>query len=438
MDELRQLPHSAEAEQAVIGSILLHGESISQALDILRTDDFYTEACRDMFSVMLSMFNAGSPIDPVTLLDELGKAGLAKTNSREFLSRLLTNTPTWKNIVQYANIVRDKAKLRGIAEAAADIAAAIAEGTATADEALDFAERRIYSLRTGRGSGGLTPVADIISDFYETLRDLAANGGAVSGLPTGLAMLDNTIMGLNKSDLILLASRPGVGKTSLALNMALAVAKKDPTKVIAYFTLEMSKEQIVARMLSGEAFIDSKKMRTGQLNPDDWRKLAQAVATISHTGIRVDDNSMLTVSEMNAQCRRIDNLGLIVIDYLQLMNSPNAENRLQAVSEMSRMMKIMARELAVPVLCLCQLSRASATRENKRPVLSDLRESGSLEQDADIVLGIYREDYYKSDTEDPNAAELIVLKNRHGETANIKLRWVPEFTTYTEQDDRYE
>jgi replicative DNA helicase len=245
-------------------------------------------------------------------------------------------------------------------------------------------------------------------------------------------------MGLNNSDLILLASRPGVGKTSMALNIALNVAKHQQDKVVAYFSLEMDKEQIVSRMLSGEAFVDSKKMRTGRLNSDDWRKIGAAVGILAKTGLRVDDNSMISVSEINAQCRRIDNLALVVIDYLQLMNAQGSENRLQAVSEMSRMLKIMARELNVPVLCLCQLSRASVQRTDKKPVLSDLRESGSLEQDADIVLGLYREDAVKSDAAEHNSGELIVLKNRHGETTSVKLQWLPEYTTYTEVEERYD
>ncbi|MDR0818370.1 MAG: replicative DNA helicase [Oscillospiraceae bacterium] len=440
MDTLQSLslPHDTTAEQAVIGSILMHGASIADVLDVLRPDDFYSETNREIFTVILSMFNYGQPIDAVTLIDEMRKQGVAKTNTPEYFTQLLSVTPTWRNVMTYAKIVSDKARVRAIAEAAGEISAKIAEGEGGAEEMLEFAERKIYALRQGRGAGGLTPVSDIILNVYDQLRELADSGSSISGLATGMSRLDNVIMGLNSSDLILLASRPGVGKTSLALNVLVNVAKHEPEKVAAYFSLEMSKEQLVSRILSGEAFIDSKKLRTGRLNADDWRRLGSAASILSKTGIRIDDNSMISVAEINSQCRRIDNLALVVIDYLQLMNSQGSENRLQAVSEMSRMMKLMAMELKVPVICCCQLSRASVQRENKRPVLSDLRESGSLEQDADIVLGLYREDAFKQDAEEHNSAELIVLKNRHGETTSVKLQWLPEYTTYTEVEERYD
>ncbi|MDR2530369.1 MAG: replicative DNA helicase, partial [Oscillospiraceae bacterium] len=348
-----------------------------------------------------------------------------------------TVTPTWRNVATYAKIVAEKSRLRSIALAAGEISAKIAEGVADADEMLEFAERKIYALRSGRSTGGLTPIGDVILGFYDQLKVLAESGGTLSGVPTGMSSLDTVLSGLNRSDLILLASRPGVGKTSLALNILVAAARHDRDKVAAFFSLEMSKEQIAARILSSQAFVDSHKLRTGRLTADDWRRMGGTASELSKTGIRIDDNSMISVAEIRAQCRRIDNLGIVVIDYLQLMNSKGSENRLQAVSEMSRTLKLMAMELKVPVLCLCQLSRASVQRENKRPVLSDLRESGSLEQDADIVLGIYREDAFKQDAAEHNSAELIVLKNRHGETTTVPLQWQPQYTTYTERDDRY-
>jgi len=434
----QSLPHDNTAEQAVIGSILVHGASAADVLTLLRPDDFYGDLNRDIFNAISTMFNYGKPIDAVTVLDEMRKQGIAKSNSEEYMRQLLLVTPTWRNVMQYAEIVADKSRLRSIAEAAGDISAKIAEGNASSSDMLEFAERKIYGLRQQRGNEGLKPISEILLSFYDQLRELADSGSAITGLTTGMPRLDNMISGLNKSNLILLASRPGIGKTSLALNMAITAARRDESKKVAYFSLEMPKEQIVSRMLSGIAFIDSKKLRTGRLNNDEWRKLAQAADLLSHTGLLVDDRSMISVSEINAECRRVENLSLVVIDYLQLMNSTNSENRLQAVSEMSRMMKIMAMDLNVPVVCLSQLSRASVQRENKRPVLSDLRESGSLEQDADVVLGLYREDAFKRDTTEHNSAELIVLKNRHGETGTVKLQWIPEFTTYTEVEDRYD
>lgn len=439
MDELfaRQMPHSAEGEQAVLGSVLIDSRCVSDVIAALKPTDFYIDINRELFEIICSMFNYSLPIDPVTLLDQMKQNGVYKANSQNYLIELMNVTPTAANVLQYAKIVRDKSLLRQIAEAASEISAIIAEGTGDSTEVLEAAERKIYALRQGRNTGGLEPVSSVVGNVYKQLGELAKTNGGIPGLPTGISDLDNIIMGLNKSDLILLASRPGVGKTSIALNIALHVAKHTG-KTVAIFSLEMSKEQLVTRLLSSEAYVDSKKLMTGRLNQEDWRRIAAAAAAISRTGLMIDDNSMLSVSDMNAQCRRLDNLGLVVIDYLQLMQSAAAgassESRLQAVSEMSRMMKLMAKELDVPVLCLCQLSRASTQRTDKRPVLSDLRESGSLEQDADIVLGLYREDYFNRDTEEHNTAECIVMKNRHGSTGSVELQWLPEYTTYTAVD----
>ena len=279
----------------------------------------------------------------------------------------------------------------------------------------------------------MEPISTILGEVYQELTEISRTKGGLPGLPTGLGELDDTIMGLKNTDFLILASRPGMGKTSLALNIALNVGKKTG-KAVAIFSLEMSKQQLALRLLSGEAFVDSKKLQTGLLSREDWQKLSGATAAISRTKLYIDDNSVITVSDMKAQCRRLQDLGLVVIDYLQLMTSAtgeSSESRLQAVSEISRMMKIMAKELNVPVLCLSQLSRASAQRQDKRPMLSDLRESGSLEQDADIVLGLYREDYFNKEAEEHNQAELIVMKNRHGNTGTIQVQWIPEYTTYT-------
>ncbi len=438
MDELliKQMPHSSEAEQAVLGSILIDSRCVPEVMGYLKPADFYLTVNREIYEVISSMFNYSQPIDPVTLLDQMRLNGVYKDTSPNYLAELMNITPTASNVMRYAAIVKDKAMLRGIAEVASDIGGMVSAGTGSADDVLEAAERRIYALRQGKAAGGLEPVSAIIGGVYKHLGELAKSGGEIPGLSTGLPDLDSVIMGLNKSDLILLASRPGMGKTSIALNIGLSVAKSSNVKV-AIFSLEMSKEQLAMRLLSSEAFVDSKKLLTGRLSSEDWKKIVAAATAISKTGILIDDNSMLTVSDMNAQCRRVDNLGLIIIDYLQLMSSASGdsnENRQQAVSDISRMLKIMAKELNVPVICLSQLSRANVQRGDKRPMLSDLRESGSLEQDADIVLGLYREDYFQRESENHNLAECIVMKNRHGNTGTIELQWLPEYTTYASVD----
>jgi len=287
------------------------------------------------------------------------------------------------------------------------------------------------------------PISEVVQNVYEQLSEAAESGVKIPGLSTGLVDLDDAILGLNKGDLVLIASRPGMGKTSIALNITLHVAKTSG-KAVAVFSLEMAREQLAVRLLAGESLVDSQKLLTGRLSREEWRRLGAAAAVISNTNIRIDDNPTLSVADMNAQCRRVDNLGLVVVDYLQLMQSAGGgksysnESRTQAVSDMSRMLKIMAKELNVPVICLSQLSRANEARQNKRPMLSDLRESGAIEQDADVVIGLYRDGYYNKETENPNLAEAIVLKNRKGETGTINIMWLPEYTTYVSAEKRHE
>ncbi|MBR4691418.1 MAG: replicative DNA helicase [Oscillospiraceae bacterium] len=427
------MPHSLEAEQAVLGSILIDSRCAPQVISALKPGDFYTELNRGIYEVICSMFNFARPIDAVTVLDEMKLQGIYNAqSSQSYLIELMNVTPTAANVMRYVEIVRDKALLRGIATVASEITAAVNEGTGAGEDVLENAERKIYALRQGKTIGGLEPISSILGEVYQNLAELSRTKGGIPGLPTGIGELDETIMGLKDSDFIILASRPGMGKTSLALNMALNVGKKTG-KAVAIFSLEMSRQQLATRLLSSEAFVDSKKLQTGMLSREDWQKLSAATAAISRTKLYIDDNSVVTVSDMNAQCRRISGLGLVVVDYLQLMTSATgegSESRLQAVAEISRMLKIMAKELNVPVLCLSQLSRASTQRQDKRPMLSDLRESGSLEQDADIVLGLYREDYFNKESEEHNKAELIVMKNRHGNTGTIPVQWIPEYTTY--------
>ena len=337
----------------------------------------------------------------------------------------------------------DKALLRAIATVASDITGMVQDGTGGASAVLDAAEQKIYAVRRGRSAQNMEQISVVLQGVLDHLAELSATGGkTLPGLSTGLSAVDDKINGLSKSDLILLAARPGMGKTSFALNVALNVAKASG-KAVAVFSLEMSKEQLVTRVLSNEALVENGRLISGNLRESDWVKIAEAASTLSRTDIKIDDNPLLTVADMNAKCRRIENLGLVVIDYLQLMTSAggkgySGENRQQAVSDISRMLKIMAKELQVPVLCLSQLSRANEKRDDKRPMLSDLRESGAIEQDADIVLFLYRDDYYNEDSEKHNIAECIVAKNRHGETGKVELRWMPEYTTFGTLERRYE
>ena len=443
MDELlsRAMPHSPEAEQAVLGSMLIDADCIKDVMDKLQPQDFYLQQNREIFETIYSMFIYSRPIDGVTVAREMEKNGVYRDDTRAYLLQLMEVTPTSANVMEYAGIIRDKALLRSMAKAAGDIAAMVQEGVGTAGDLLSAAEQKIYAIRQGRGSQEMATVGAVLNDVMEQLAKLTA-GSEPPGLSTGLSAVDRKINGLNKSDLLLLAARPGMGKTSMALNVALSAAKASG-KTVAIFSLEMSKEQLVTRLLANEGLIENPRLATGNLRESDWEKIAQAASVLNQTNIRIDDNPLLTVADMNAKCRRLENLGLVVIDYLQLMTSAggkgySGENRQQAVADISRMLKIMAKELQVPVLCLSQLSRANEKREDKRPMLSDLRESGAIEQDADIVMFLYRDDYYNEDSEKRNIAECIVAKNRHGETGKVELRWMPDYTAFSTLENRYE
>lgn len=444
MDELlnRQMPHSVEAEQAVLGSMLIDSRCVSDVITEIKSEDFFIEVNRGIYETIVSMFNYSMTIDPVTVIDRMKVNGTYAQNSSGYIIELMNITPTAANVMEYVGIVRDKAILRALARTADEINSMVYDGGGTVEEILEAAEKKIFAIRESRSTGGLEPISKVMQAAYASISEAAKRESGIPGISTGLEDLDRVIMGLNPSDLILVASRPGMGKTSIAMNMAMHAAKSTG-KAVAIFSLEMSKEQLAARLLSGDSFIDGKKLQTGRLSTEEWKRLAASAASISRTNILIDDNPMLTVSDMNAQCRRVRDLGLVVVDYLQLMTSAGGkrsalnENRAQIVSEMSRMLKIMAKELNVPLICLSQLNRASADRSDKRPVLSDLRESGSIEQDADIVLGLYREGYYNHEAEDPNAAECIVMKNRHGDTGRVELLWIPEYTTYSSVEKRY-
>ena len=435
----RQLPHSLEAEQAVLGSMLIDSRSVAEVIGIVRPDDFFLQQNKEIYETIYSMFNFSETIDPVTVLEKMKVQGLATDKTPEYLMQLMEITPTAANVGQYARIVRDRAMLRNLATAAGEIRETVLAGVGTPEEILESAEKKIYALRNGNAGETLQHIGVVMVGVFDRLDELSRSGNAFPGLSTGLHDLDKKINGLNKSDLLLIAARPGMGKTSLALNIALSVAKES-AKTVAFFSLEMSREQLAMRLLSNESFVDNQKLLTGQLSEEDWTKIAIASSALSQTDIRVDDNPSISVAEMNAKCRRLPNLGLVLIDYLQLMTSAgtgqtsNNANRVQVVSDISRALKIMAKELNVPVIRLSQLARANASRTDKRPMLSDLRESGAIEQDADEVLFIYRDDYYHPDTPEKNVAEVIVAKNRHGETGTVKLQWLPQFTTFADRE----
>ena len=434
----RQVPQSLEAEQALLGSILIDSRCVADVIGIVRPEDFYLQQNREIFEAVYSMFNFSETIDPVTVLDKMRELGIYRDNSRDYVLQLMEITPTAANAVRYANIVKDKSMLRGLGQAATDISEMVSDGVGTPAEMLESAEKKIYALRKGERGESLEHIGTVLHKVFDRLTELSQSDSAIPGLSTGLRDLDTKINGLNNSDLILVAARPAMGKSAFALNLAVNVAKKYK-KTVAVFNLEMSREQLALRLLASEGFLDMQKLATGKLSEEEWNKLCMASASLSQTDIRIDDNPSITVADINAKCRRLDNLGLIVIDYLQLMNGSGygkggGENRVTVVGEISRALKIMAKELNVPVICLSQLSRAVESRTDKRPILSDLRESGAIEQDADSVMFLYRDEYYNENTEDKGLAECIVSKNRHGETGTVKMQWFGAYQTFTDRE----
>ena len=433
----RQPPQSLDAEQSVLGSILIDSRCVADIIGILKPEDFFLPQNREIYETIYTMFNFSESIDPVTVLEKMRQLGLYQDNTRDYVQQLMEITPTAANAVRYARIVKDKAMLRGLADASTEIAELVYDQVGTPAEILESAEKKIYSLRKGETGDSLEHVGTTLLKVFATLTELHDSDSAIPGLSTGLRDLDKKINGLNKSDLFLIAARPAMGKTAFALNLALNVAKKY-NKTVAVFSLEMSREQLVMRLMANESFVELGKLLTGKLTEEEWTKLAMASAALSQTDLRVDDNPSITVAEINAKCRRLDNLGLVVIDYLQLMQGSGygkaSDNRVNVVSDISRSLKIMAKELNVPVICLSQLSRGPEGRTDKRPMLSDLRESGAIEQDADEVIFLYRDEYYNENTEEKGVAECIVAKNRHGEVGTVKLQWVGQYQTFADRE----
>ena len=434
---LGTMPFSPEAEQSVLGAILLDSTCIDKVAEILpRAEYFYQVNNSKIYGVMLEMFTAGKPIDFVTVLEKLKEDNsFEEASGKVYLMQLAQLVPSISNVESYAQIVRDKYDVRTLITAARDILDNVTDAGVPADVLLDSAEQKIFDIRSGKSIQGLTHIREVIIDTFDRLDMLnGENADEFKAISTGLRGLDRVITGLNRSDLIILAARPGMGKTSFALNIARNVAVQKMKKV-AFFSLEMSKEQLSSRLLSSEAMVEGTKLRTGELNESEWARIIEAGDILSGGELYLDDNAQITVNEMKAKIRRQKGVDLVLIDYLQLMGSGKTENRVQEISAITRNLKIMAKELNIPVIVLSQLARASEKRTDHRPVLSDLRDSGSIEQDADIVLFLYREDYYSNENPneetDKNKCECIVAKNRHGETTTVPLHWQGEFMRFT-------
>ncbi len=435
------LPYSPEAEQSVLGAILLDASCLDRVMDILPTPAyFHLTKHRMIYSAMLDMMSHGEQVDPVTLLDRLrGERDFDETSDKTYLLQLANLVPSLTNVEVYAELVKEKYDIRTLITTARDIIETASGGGAEPAQLLDAAEERILGIRQGKTVSGLEHIKEILIKAYDTIEALSQPGAEQLRVPTGIADLDEMISGLNKSDLIILAARPGMGKTSFALNITRHAALH-ASKRVAFFSLEMSKEQLVMRLLSSEALVASEKLRNGKLSDGDWRKIASASDVLSKADLFFDDSSGITVPEMKARLRRLGHVDLVVIDYLQLMSGTGrTENRVQEISQITRNMKIMAKEFNIPVLLLSQLARATEARQGHRPMLSDLRDSGSIEQDADIVMFLYRDDYYADQNPDDagadrNESEVIVMKNRHGRTDTVKLHWQGEFTRFTGQE----
>jgi len=432
----RKMPFSLEAEQAVLGSILIDPACMDRLAGIISRDDFYMTEHAEIYSAMQSMYMTSKNIDVVTLINELVMLGTYdEAGGREYLKLVAEAVPTSANATDYAQIIRDKAILRQLIEAGESITEAAYIGDDTVGNLVEYAESQVFRIAEGRENKNFVHIRDALVQVYAHLKDLKENPDAGRGMPTGYTKLDNVIVGMGNADLVLIGARPGMGKTSFAMNIATAAAEKTK-KVVCVFNLEMSADQLANRMLSSEAQIDSFKLRSGQLEPEDWEAIAYASNRLSEMDILIDDTPGITVTGMKSKLRRVKNLGLVVIDYLQLMQGDSHnENRVQEVADISRGLKLLAKELGVPVICCAQLSRGPENRPDKRPMLSDLRDSGAIEQDADIVLFLYRDEYYKDETPEQSVAEVIVAKNRHGSLEKVKLGWIGRFTKFTNLAD---
>jgi len=445
----QQIPHDSEAEKAVLGAVFLDPEAIIDASDILQPDDFYEHANRIVFQAMLNISDREEVIDPVTLQDELKKNNqVDDIGGIAYVTELSMATPTAAHLTYYAKIVKRKAILRNLISTSQRIIQNAIEGSDDVTDILDDAESQIMGVSQDNASGGFKSIHDVLNTPMEEINSIPDDGNTVTGLPSGFSELDKMTTGFHDDELIILAARPGVGKTAFALNVAQFVGLKTD-KTVAMFSLEMGAEQLVQRMLASEGLIDSQHLRTGQLTDEEWRKLVVAAGSLDNTSIYIDDTPGIKMSEIRAKARRLakekGNLGLIVIDYLQLIEGPRSESRQQEVSAISRQLKKLAKELHIPVIALSQLSRSVEQRQDKRPVLSDIRESGSIEQDADIVAFLYRDDYYRDERdeddegeveaeEDNGEVEVIIEKNRSGTRGTVKLMFSKPYNRFSNLD----
>ncbi len=431
----RILPHSIEAEQSVIGSMLMDKDAVIVALDMISSEDFYSRQYAILYETMLELFNEGKEMDLVVIQDRLREKNVApELSSLDFIKEIITTVPTSANIKYYATIVKEKSTLRKLIKLNEDIANSCYVGSDSLEDILARTEKDIFELLQSRTAKDIRPIEDIAKNVLYRIEAASRTREVVTGIPTGFIDLDYKTSGLQPSDLVLIAARPSMGKTAFVLNMVQHIAMKKELPCMI-FSLEMSSEQLVQRMIAMETGIDSQKLRTGNLNDNDWDPLIRGIVDVSDSKIIIDDTPGISVGELRSKCRKVKlekGLSIVIIDYLQLMtgSSKRSENRQQEISEISRSLKALAREIKAPVVALSQLSRACETRPDHRPMLSDLRESGAIEQDADIVMFLYRDDYYHKDTEHPNEAEVIIAKQRNGPIGTVNLMWKPETTRF--------
>ncbi len=435
----RVLPHSIEAEQSVIGSMLMDKDAIVAASEILTGEDFYGRQYGIVFEAMVELHDEAKPVDTVTLQNRLKEKDVPpEVSSLEFIKDILNIVPTSANVKYYANIVAEKALLRRLIKTNEEIANTCYVGREPVEDILAETEKKIFQIVQNRNVGDYVPIRQVVADALRKIEIASHNKGAVTGVATGFADLDYRTAGMQPSDLILIAARPSMGKTAFALNIAEYVAFRS-NQTVAIFSLEMSKEQLVNRLFSLESRVDAQRLRTGGLDDNDWERLIESAAVIGKSKLIIDDTPGISVPELRSKCRKYKlehNLQMIMIDYLQLMSASGrgSDSRQQEISEISRSLKALARELQVPVIALSQLSRAVEQRPDHRPMLSDLRESGAIEQDADVVMFIYRDDYYNKDTEMKNIAEIIIAKQRNGPIGTVNLVWLPEYTKFANME----
>ena len=433
----RSMPNSLDAEQSVIGSMIMDKDAILTAMEMLTSDDFYHKQYGILFDAMIELYSKGLPVDLITLQNKLKEKEVPEEiSSLSYVKELLDAVPTSANIKYYAKIVKDNSMRRRLIRLNEEIENECYAGRESVDKVMDMTEKKVFDLLSTRGGGGdYVPIRQVVMNALEKIENAAKTSGTVTGIPTGFIDLDYRTAGLQPSDLILIAARPSMGKTAFVLNIAQYVAFHEDM-CTAIFSLEMSKEQLVNRLFSLESRVDAQALRTGNLSDSDWEKLIEGAGTIGNSRMIIDDTSGISISEMRSKCRKYKlelGLDLIIIDYLQLMSAGGSrrnESRQQEISEISRSLKGLARELNVPVIALSQLSRAVEQRTDKRPMLSDLRESGAIEQDADVCMFIYRDDYYNPDTEDKNIAEIIIAKQRNGPIGTVRLAWMPQYTRF--------